>query len=374
MSARAKHPRFRTLEAEPWNGEAPAELLVERHETPAELFYVRSHASVPEVDPKAYRLTVEGLVRQPLDLSLDDLRRDFRHAEAPATLQCAGNRRDELIRVRPVPGETPWSSGAISHARWRGVPLAAVLAAAGVEDGAAHVAFAGLDQVEKRGERFPFGGSIPLAKALASDGWVGDSAGVLLACEMNGEPLPPEHGFPLRVVVPGYIGARSVKWLASIRVQETPSENHYQARAYKLFPPHVGPEDADWARGLMLGELSLTSAIGSPGDGEELPAGPVAVRGYAMAGGDRTVERVEVTADGGRSWTVAEHDPAPPGVWSLWRAELELPPGDHELACRAWDSAANTQPERVEPLWNFKGYMNNAWHRVRVRCGRPATG
>jgi sulfite oxidase len=128
----------------------------------------------------------------------------------------------------------------------------------------------------------------------------------------------------------------------------------------------VGPEDADWSRGLMLGELSLTSVIGAPRDGEEVPPGAVAVRGYAMAGGDRTVERVEVSADGGRSWTVAEHEPAPAGVWTFWSAALDLPPGDHELVCRAWDSAANTQPERVEPLWNFKGYMNNAWHRVRV--------
>jgi sulfite oxidase len=362
VSALAKHPRFRTLETEPWNGEAPVELLIERLETPAELFYVRNHAPVPEVDPKTYRLAIDGLVRQPLSLSLDDLRRDFRHLEVPATLQCAGNRRDELIRVRPVPGETPWSAGAIGHARWRGVPLGAVLEAAGLAEGAAHVAFAGLDRVEKRGEGFPFGGSIPLAKALA---W-GGSHGVLLAWEMNGEPLAPEHGFPLRVVVPGYIGARSVKWLEAIGVQEAPSDNHYQARAYKLFPPHVGPEDADWSRGLMLGELSLTSVMGSPGEGEEVAAEGVAVRGYAMAGGERTVERVEVSADGGRSWVVAEHESAPAGVWSLWRAEVELAEGEHELVCRAWDSAANTQPERVEPLWNFKGYMNNAWHRVRV--------
>jgi len=306
-------------------------------------------------------------VRRPLSLSLGELQREFPAAEVPATLQCAGNRRDELIRVRPVPGETPWGAGAISHARWRGAPLAAVLGAAGVEEGAAHVAFAGLDRVEKRGEIFPFGGSVPLEKALAADGSVYRTGGVLLAWEMNGEPLPPEHGFPLRVVVPGYIGARSVKWLGSIRVQEAPSDNHYQARAYKLFPPQVGPEDVDWSRGLMLGELSLTSTIGAPGEGEELPAGRATVRGYAMAGGGRTVERVEVTVDGGRSWTVAEHDPAPPGVWTLWQAELDLPPGDHELACRAWDSAANTQPERVEPLWNFKGYMNNAWHRVTLR-------
>jgi len=360
----AKHSRFRVLDAEPYNGEAPLSLLVEHPETPADLFYVRNHAPVPEVDPEAFRLEVDGLVRRPLSLSLAKLGREFPQAEVPATLQCAGNRRDELVRVRPVPGETPWSAGAISHGRWRGVPLAAVLAAAGVYEGAAHVAFAGLDVVEKRGESFPYGGSIPLGRARATDG----SPPVLLAWELNGEPLTPAHGFPLRVVVPGYIGARSVKWLASIRVQEAPSDNYYQARAYKLFPHHVGPADADWSRGLMLGELSLTSAIGRPVDGEEVPAGATTVIGYAMAGGDRTVERVELSRDGGQSWTWCEHAPAPPGAWTLWRAEIDLEPGDHELVCRAWDSAANTQPEAVAPLWNFKGYMNNAWHRVRVRA------
>ena len=368
MAIPLKHPRFRVLETEPFNGEAPAGLLVERAETPIDLFYVRNHAPVPAVDPSDYRLEVAGLVRRPLSLSLDELRRDFPSIEVPATLQCAGNRRDELIRVRPVPGETPWSSGAISHARWRGAPLASVLAAAGIAGGspgsAAHVAFTGLDQVEKGDRRFPYGGSIPLGRATAA----GDAPPVLLAWEMNGAPLPPEHGYPLRVVVPGYVGARSVKWLASIRLQAQPSDNHYQARAYKLFPPHVVPEDADWSRGLMLGELSLTSAIGTPGEGEEVAAGRVALRGYALAGGARSVERVEVSADGGRTWAWADHDPAPPGTWSLWQAELDLPPGDHELTCRAWDSAANTQPERPEPLWNFKGYMNNAWHRVRVRA------
>jgi len=365
MSAPEKHPQFRVLETEPYNGEAPVDLLLERSETSTELFYVRNHAPVPEVDAGAFRLEVGGLVRRPLSLSLEALRRKFPVVDVPATLQCAGNRRDELVRVRPVPGEAPWGAGVVSHARWRGVPLAAVLEAAEVTEGAAHVAFAGLDRVEKGGERIPFGGSIPLARALAGGG----APPVLLAWEMNGEPLPPEHGYPLRVVVPGYIGARSVKWLGSVRVQEAPSDNYYQARSYKLFPPHVGPEDADWSSGLMLGELSLTSVIGAPRDGEEVPRGRVAVRGYAMAGGERTVERVEVSADGGRSWIVAAHEPAPPGVWTFWRAELDLPAGDQEIVCRAWDSAANTQPERVEPLWNFKGYMNNAWHRVRVQSG-----
>lgn len=362
MTERSKHPRFESLSEAPWNGEPPADLLVESAVTPTELFYVRNHAPVPAVDPASFRLEVAGRVAEPLRLSLDELRSGFPAVDSVATLQCAGNRRDELIAERPIPGETPWGRTPLGNARWRGAPLSAVLRAAGVdaEDGG-HVAFLGLDRIEKDGETIGFGGSIPLARALRGDD-------VLLAYEMNGAPLEPVHGFPLRVVVPGYIGARSVKWVGSVRVQDEPSDNHYQARSYKLFPPHVGPDGADWSRGLMLGELSINSAICRPAPDEEVAAGRVAVRGYAMAGGDRTVERVEVSADGGRSWIWAQHEPAPAGVWSLWRAEVELPAGEHELVCRAWDSAANTQPESVAAIWNFKGYMNHAWHRVRLRC------
>jgi sulfite oxidase len=370
MTERPKHPRFDSLSDTPWNGEPPADLLVESSVTPNELFYVRNHAPVPEIDPAGFRLEIGGRVERALRLSVDDLRADFPVVEVQATLQCAGNRRDELIAVRPIPGETPWGRTALGNARWRGAPLSAVLRAAGVEEGHdGHVEFIGLDEIEKEGKTIGFGASIPLSRALRSRGGGDD---VLLAYEMNGEPLEPVHGFPLRTVVPGYIGARSVKWVGRVTVQDEPSDNYYQARSYKLFPPHIGPDSAEWPKGLMLGELSVTSALCSPAPGEEVPAGTVELRGYAMAGGERTVERVEVSTDGGESWIVAElgadHQPAPPGVWSLWKAEVELPAGEHEIVCRAWDSSANTQPESVAGVWNFKGYMNHAWHRVTVRC------
>jgi sulfite oxidase len=184
------------------------------------------------------------------------------------------------------------------------------------------------------------------------------------------------------VVVPGYIGARSVKWLSTVTLQEEPSDNYFQARAYRMFPPHVGRDGAaasgiDWDSGLMLGELSVSSVITSPAEGAELPPGEVTVQGWAMAGGDRTVARVDLSTDGGRTWTVARLEPRNPaepdarsGPWSwrLWEGKLQLAPGPHEILCRAWDSATHTQPEDPAHLWNFKGYMNNAWHRVRVTC------
>jgi sulfite oxidase len=184
--------------------------------TPNGLFFIRSHGDVPRVDPASFRLEVGGLVRRPLALTLAEIR--ARPARtATVTLECAGNRRGDLIAVEPIPGELPWGEDAIGNAFWTGTPLADLLAEAGPHPSASHVAFSGLDDVLRHGETFRFGGSIPLEKALAPE--------VLLAWEMNGVPLPPEHGAPLRAVVPGFIGARSVKWLSRIELRDTPSEN-----------------------------------------------------------------------------------------------------------------------------------------------------
>ena len=366
MSAFGKSSGLLVRQGEPFNGGPAAGRLLGSFITPNELFFVRNHGGVPEVDPASYRLAVDGLVERPLSLSLEDLRR-LPRASVTATLQCAGNRRLEMMAWQPIKNELPWGTEAVSNAEWSGVPLREVLAAAGAQPGARHVAFLGLDDTERHGHRFNFGGSIPLGKAVHPE--------VLLADTMNGEPLPPVHGAPLRVVVPGYIGARSVKWLSRITLQETPSDNYFQATAYRLFPPHFGPDNVEWEKGLMLGEAPVNSVILSPameGTMEEtVPAGRVAVRGWALAGGDRQVARVDVSADGGKTWTVA--DLGPEGgdyTWRLWEAALDLAPGDHEIACRAWDTAAQTQPEHASQVWNFKGYANNAWHRVRVTCVR----
>jgi sulfite oxidase len=412
------HPDLIVRQASPLNAGPALSHLGASFVTPNELFFIRNHGEVPAVDPASFRVEVQGLVRRPLQLGLDDLRRMPR-VELTATLQCAGNRRSELAAVAPIPGELPWGLEAVSNATWAGVRLADVLAlaepcvpvaaAAGTGGGAAgekaagtrgegpagngtggegpagngtwgeeapagkvngdadgepslHVAFAGLDETERHGHRFHFGGSIPLRKALAPE--------VLLAYEMNGKPLPPEHGAPLRALVPGYIGARSVKWLASIRVQETPSSNYFQARAYRLFPAAVvaAPEEAaGWELGMMLGDQSLNSIITSPAEGESVPAGEVEVCGVAMAGAGNLLSRVEVSADGGETWGAARIlDERGRWAWRLWRAVVHLEAGERQLICRAWDTAAQTQPESAAHLWNFKGYMNNAWHRVAV--------
>ncbi|CAA9422977.1 MAG: hypothetical protein AVDCRST_MAG22-2709 [uncultured Rubrobacteraceae bacterium] len=356
-----KHPDLAVHKDHPLNAEPPPHLLGESFVTPTDAFYVRCHGDVPEVDPGRYRLEVSGLVERPLRLSLEEIR-GLPRAEATATLYCAGNRRAELMERGPMPDKVAWDVGAAGNARWGGVLLRDVLERAGIREEARHAAFTGLDRDVESGTGAPFGGSIPIGRAVAD--------GVLLAYEMNGEPLAPEHGFPLRVVVGGYVGARSVKWLSGITLQTEPSSNHYQAVEYKLFPPHVTAENVDYSKGEMLGEIPLNCVICAPRNGETVGRGPVALRGYAMAGGDREVGGVEVSTDGGRSWTAASlSEEGDPGTWRLWEMGAELEPGPHEILARALDSDGGTQPESVDEVWNFLGYANNAWHGVRVEIG-----
>ncbi|MGN6380697.1 MAG: molybdopterin-dependent oxidoreductase [Gaiellales bacterium] len=329
---------------EPFNAETPIDLLRSSARTPTESFFVRSHGPTPAVDPAAYRLTVTGAVERPLVLSLDDLRERFEHVEVTATLACAGNRRGELNAVATVPDAIPWGAGAVSTATWGGIRLADLLAAASVGADGRHVAFVGLDQVEADGGLTAFAGSVPLRKALAPD--------ALLAYDMNGAPLPDVHGYPLRAVIPGYIGARSVKWLAAIAVQPAPSSSFFQVTDYAL-------------DGVPLGELPLSSVICHPQDGGTVPGPAVVAEGYAHAGGSRRVERVEVSADGGRTWRPATLSSDPqPGVWRFWRVQLEVAPGPCELIVRAFDSEGGEQPPELGSVWNERGYMNNAWHRA----------
>lgn len=354
-----KHPSLLVRQEEPFNSEPPLNLLRQAFVTSQNLFFVRNHGSVPEIDTAHYRLKVAGAVKNPLDLSLGEIRNKFPKQTVMATLQCAGNRRDELMVFGRIAGEVPWSAGAISNAVWGGVALREILKTAKVEDGAQHVAVTGLDQVERHGDKFEFGGSISIQKAMCPE--------VLLAYEMNGSTLPPAHGFPLRLVVAGYIGARSVKWLSSITVQTEPSANYFQAHAYKLFPPEVAPETVDWAQGTTLEETSINSVICQPEEGNTLATGPVQVRGYAIGAGSRAIKQVEVSVDGGRTWVKAElgHDNHS-WAWRFWEATFTLRPGSYQLVARASDSAGNTQPQEATRIWNFKGYMNNACHKVNI--------
>uniref|UniRef100_A0A8C9L2S2 sulfite oxidase n=1 Tax=Serinus canaria TaxID=9135 RepID=A0A8C9L2S2_SERCA len=312
-----RHPALRVNSLKPFNAEPPPELLTQSFLTPNELFFTRNHLPVPAVEPGSYRLRVEGPGGRALSLSLSELRQRFPKHEVTATLQCAGNRRSEMSRVRPVKG-LPWDIGAISTARWGGARLRDVLLAAGVGDhtgdGEWHVCFEGLD-TDASGT--PYGASIPLKRALSAE------AEVLLAYEMNGRELPRDHGFPVRVVVPGVVGARSVKWLRSVAQKD-----------YKGFCPSVDWDSVDFGAAPAIQELPVQSAITEPRPGAAVPAGELTVKGYAWSGGGREVIRVS----GGRRW--------------------------------GGEMRYNVQPDTVGPIWNLRGVLSNAWHRVPVTVTR----
>lgn len=347
--------------AEPYNAEPPPYALADQAVTSLDTFYSRNHGAIPDLDPSAWRLAVDGLVDRPLTLSLDELRAGFPERTLVATLQCAGNRRAGFVQVRDIPGEDPWGPGATSTATWTGVSLADVLASAGLRPGAAHIAFTAPDVSELAGPREPYGGSIPTAKATAGE--------VLLAWAMNGRTLPRAHGAPLRVVVPGWIGARSVKWLQRVTAQVEPSGNYFQAVAYRILPAESDPDRARPGDGISLGSVALNCAILGPAAGARLRRGLVEVTGYAYAGDDRAVARMDVSLDEGRTWTQARLAPPDgPWAWQHWRVTVDLPEGETAITARAWDTTGATQPEQARHLWNPKGYANNSWDRIAVTC------
>jgi len=266
------------------------------------------------------------------------------------------------MQIAPIVGEIPWGPEAIGTASWGGYPLADLLADVGVLAGASHVAFTGLDQIEQQGMAIPFGASVSLAKALSPE--------VLLADMMNGTPLSPLHGAPLRVVVPGYIGARSVKWLGRITIQDHPSSNYYQTHAYRRFPPDVTVETADWEAAPMLESVPVNAAICVAQKLSKGLSKRVLLRGYALGTGLAPIEQVEVTADGGQHWAPARLllEQAP-RTWQLWEAELVLAGQSSGLAVRTSDTLQQTQPESLAAVWNFKGYLNNAWHVFHLHEG-----
>ena len=344
-------------EEEPFNAEPGLAALAEGSLTATDAFYVRGHGPVPEIDPEAWRLRVHGLVARELNLSLETLREALPERTVTATLQCAGNRRAGLIAIRDIPGQ-PWGPGATGTATWTGVALADVLALAEPMHDAAHVGFEGAEMCPEATPVERFGGSIPLDKAGRPE--------VLLAWAMNGEPLAPVHGAPLRVVVPGYIGARSVKWLHRIEVRSRPWRGYFQHVVYRLLPEDGTPGPG---AGMPLGLVALNADVLAPADGDTVPAGPVEIRGYAFAGGERHVARVDVSLDAGATWMQAELlDDLGRWAWRHWRSTVHLAPGEHEIVVRAWDSSAATQPEDEAALWNPKGYVNNARPKVRVRA------
>ena len=324
--------------------------------TPVGLHYLLIHYDIPAVDAGAWRLLVTGLVERELSLSLDDLR-GRPAVELVATMECAGNGR---ARLEPHVVSQPWLSEAVGTARWKGVPLQGVLEEAGIAGRVVEVVLRGLDRGIEGEEEQVFQRSLPVAEALAS--------GAVLAYEVNGEPLPPQHGFPLRLLVPGWYGMTNVKWLSEIAVVDEPFAGYQQARGYRL---RLEEDEA----GEPLSRMRPRSLLVPPGIPEFLSrrrtvaAGRCLLEGRAWSGSP-PVERVEVSVDGGTTWADAQVEPGPSRwAWSGWRFDWDAAPGEYELCSRATDAAGDTQP--LEPEWNLGGYANNAVQRVPVTVTQP---
>ncbi|TVU28696.1 hypothetical protein EJB05_20226, partial [Eragrostis curvula] len=384
-----RHPALVRLTGKhPFNSEPPIpRLMAHGFITPAALHYVRNHGTVPKADWSTWTVEVTGLVKRPAKLTMEQLATEFEAVELPVTLVCAGNRRKEQNMVRQSVGFN-WGPGAISTSVWRGVRLRDVLRRCGVmgaASGAANVCFEGAEDL-------PGGGGCKYGTSLRRAVAMDPARDVILAYMQNGEPLGPDHGFPVRLIVPGHIGGRMVKWLKRIIVADKESESYYHYRDNRVLPSHVDAElanaEAWWYKPeYMINELNINSVITTPGHDEVLPINalttqrPYTLKGYAYSGGGRKVTRVEVTLDGGETWQVCtlDHPERPTKYgkywcWCFWSVEVEVLDllGSKEIAVRAWDEAMNTQPEKL--IWNLMGMMNNCWFRVKLNACRPHKG
>lgn len=332
------------------NSGLPLEAL--RHDvTPAGLHYLLIHFDVPYVpSPEAWTLRVGGKVRKPLEISLSNIKA-LPQRTLRITLECAGNGRAKLS---PRPVSQPWENGAVGTGEWTGTPLRHVLEQAGLADDAVEIAFFGADRGFDAGIEHDYGRSLKPDVAMSDD--------VLLVHAMNGQPLLPQHGFPLRLIVPGWYGMASVKWLNRIEVLDRPFDGYQQTGTY-VYRKHAGDI------GVPVTHMRVKSLIVPPGIPDWFTRrrlvdhGPVELTGRAWSGGGVPIAKVEVSVDG--AWREATLDP-PRGTyaWRGWRFKWDATPGEHELACRATDANGQVQP--FEADWNTGGFGNNSVHRLTV--------
>ncbi len=317
--------------------------------TPTGLHYILVHFDIPALDPATWRLRVGGAVRHPFELSLDDLRARPRVSHT-VTLECAGNGR-ALLEPRPL--SNPWLLGAIGTAEWAGTPLAPILAEAGIDSDAVEWVFRGADRGFQGGIEHDYGRSLAPVDANRPE--------VMLAYEMNGRPLEPQHGFPIRLLVPGWYGMTSVKWLTSIEAVREPFQGYQQAVAYR-YKQHADEQGEPVSR-IRVRALMIAPGIPDFFTRQRIvERGSVRITGRAWSG-EGPIERVDVGVDG--AWSPAELGPSlGQFAWRSWGFAWNATPGEHELACRAVDSQGDVQP--LEVRWNYLGLGNNLVQRVRI--------
>jgi DMSO/TMAO reductase YedYZ molybdopterin-dependent catalytic subunit len=318
--------------------------------TPAGLHYLLIHYDIPDVDPESWRLSIQGNVRSPMELSLEDLRSRPTTTQA-VTLECAGNGR---TMIEPHVVSQPWVLEAVGNAEWTGTPLRGVLERAGLRPDTAELVFTGADRGVQEGVAHAYARSLTVQEALREE--------VMLVYAMNGRPLEPQHGAPVRLLVPGWYGMASVKWLTGVEAVTEPFDGFQQAVAYRY------QDDPDDTPGKPVSRMRPRALMVPPGvpdfqtRGRFVSAGPVELTGRAWSGAG-PVQRVEVAIDG-RWQDAALHEVLGDYAWRGWSLRWDATPGRHELRCRATDAAGETQP--LEPHWNVQGMGNNAAQRLSV--------
>ncbi|KAH8698429.1 nitrate reductase [Talaromyces proteolyticus] len=387
-----RDPRLiRLTGVHPFNVEPPLTTLFnEGFLTPPELFYVRNHGPVPQVRDKdipSWEISIEGLVEKPIVLNFKQVLQEFDQITAPVTMVCAGNRRKEQNQVRKSKGFS-WGAAGISTALWTGPMMADIIKRAKPLRKAKYVCMEGADKLPNG----YYGTSVKL-------NWVFDpNRGIMLAHRMNGEPLPPDHGRPLRAVIPGQIGGRSVKWLKKLILTDKPSENWYHINDNRVLPTMVTPEQAAqepkwWTDDrYAIYDLNVNSVAAFPQHNEELhlsTAGPIyTAKGYAYGGGGRRINRVEISLDTGRSWRLANIEYPEDKYrdfestlfegrvdmywreasfcWCFWNLEIPVSilKESSAILVRATDESLNIQPRDM--YWSVLGMMNNPWFRVAI--------
>uniref|UniRef100_A0A7S4NA60 Nitrate reductase n=1 Tax=Odontella aurita TaxID=265563 RepID=A0A7S4NA60_9STRA len=385
----------------PFNVEPPLSVLNKhRFITPSSLHYVRNHGACPDLKWAEHKLKIGGstsLVPNPYDIGMDELVA-MEPREFPCTLVCAGNRRKEQNMIRQTIGFN-WGPSGVSTNVWKGVLLRDLLRKAGVSEknmAGKHVEFLGVEDLPNKvgpgpfkdepwGKLVKYGTSVPLARAM------NPAFDIIVAYQANGEVLQPDHGYPVRLIIPGYIGGRMVKWLERINVIPHETNNHYHYHDNRILPPHITAEEGlkgDWwyKPEYIFNELNINSAISKPDHNETLSIAnnirsTYEVAGYAYTGGGRKITRVEVTTDSGATWRLAALEqkemPTDYGMhwcWIWWKIDLKVADliGCKEVWCRAWDESNNPQP--LEPTWNLMGMGNNQVFRVKVHMDRTASG
>ncbi len=345
------------LSDRPLNAETPPEFL-DDDITPTDRHFIRNNGAIPEnMDPATWTLSIDGLVDNPLTLSIADMRAQFEEVTLALTLECGGNGR---AFFDPPASGNQWTWGAVGCAEWTGVRLKDVLAAAGVQASVIYTGHHGADtHLSGDPDKAPISRGMPIEKAMADN--------VLVAFAMNGADLHPENGAPLRLVVPGWPGSVSQKWLTRIELRDVVHDGEkmggdsYRVPAYPVAPGDEVPiEDF-----VIIERMPVKSIVTFPANGAE-PVAETAVRGHAWSG-DRTIEKVEISIDFGATWTEVELDPPlNDGAWQNWRTSVVFPePGYYEVWARATDSGGVAQPFAI--AWNPKGYLNNSMHRVGLR-------